>query len=418
MLIKLLKILIKFLFYIFIYPLKFFATKRNIIMMNSFHPNVYCDNTKYLFEYLSKHTDYEIYWITKNKRIFNYLNKNNYNCIDISKNLGYVYYLFLIIQSKIIIESGTKFASPINLKLNKTIKITTFHGNGPKTVATPKMTVPLDDGSLKTIYPKIKEISNINKFDYVNFTSNFMVENSAQNQFEIPKEKIIKFGSPRCDQFFNINYIKEKYNEKSITNNLLTDGYNGTGRVILYTPTWRPYEYDLPLFELEGLNSIHHLNKYLNDNDIYFFYSIHSAFNAPKKLPSTNRIIFIDNINKHHFYDTNAFMLETDILINDYSNTSTDFAILNRPQIFFMPDYDRYLKEKGFLEDYKSILPGKEISDFKDFTSTIDLYISNVELYRSDYKAVIDKYMCNYYDLNEGNSCELFTSFINSLVFK
>ena len=33
-------------------------------------------------------------------------------------------------------------------------------------------------------------------------------------------------------------------------------------------------------------------------------------------------------------FDINEFMNEVDILLNDYTTTSTDFALLNRPQIF------------------------------------------------------------------------------------
>ena len=61
-------------------------------------------------------------------------------------------------------------------------------------------------------------------------------------------------------------------------------------------------------------------------------------------------------------------------------------------------------------------MPGKEVTNLTEFTSTIDLYLSNPDLYRSDYKSRIDKYLINYYDLKKGNSSELFTSFINSLI--
>tara|TARA_Y100001970_G_scaffold2704_1_gene3194 strand:+ start:48002 stop:49204 length:1203 start_codon:yes stop_codon:yes gene_type:complete len=394
--------LIKYLLSIFYSLLKFFIKKRNIILINAHHPELYCDNTKYLFEYLSLNTSHEIYWISKNNDVIKYLKKNGYKSLDIRKIRIYLYSLYLLSKSKVIINNGTKYFNPIKLKLDDIIKITTFHGNGPKTVTTPSI--------------ESDEISDVNQFDYINFTSDYLIEKCAQEIYHIPNNKLIKLGYPRCDQFFDSDYVQDSYNKKNITNELLNYKYDGKGKIILYTPTWRPYKYNFPLFMLNDLNNIDQLNQYYLENDIYFFYSVHSAFNVPKNLPEKERVILIDSINEHHLYDTNSFMLEVDILINDYSTTSTDFALLNRPQIFFMPDYERYEKEKGFIEDYRECMPGKEVTNLTEFTSTIDLYLSNPDLYRSDYKSRIDKYLINYYDLKKGNSSELFTSFINSLI--
>ena len=98
-------------------------------------------------------------------------------------------------------------------------------------------------------------------------------------------------------------------------------------------------------------------------NDIYLFYTVHSAFNVPKKLPNTKRIKLIDSINQHPFYDTNSFMMEVDILINDYSTTSTDFSLLKRPQIFFMPDFDisLFINPRKSKRNFSSLIFSKNI---------------------------------------------------------
>ena len=399
---RFIKELSKEILYVFSWFLKFVVPKRDIILIQTYNPDIYCDNTKYLFEYLSINTDYDIYWITKNNQIGDHLNENNFKYLNTSKISHYLYSLYLVLKSKVIIDTGTEIYNPLNLKLDGIIKITTFHGNGPKTVTTPK--------------DKMREISAVNEFNYINFTSDFLIKQCGQSIYHIPKEKLIKFGYPRCDQFFDDDYVLDRYNNKIITNYLLTNQYNGSGKIILYTPTWRPYKYNFPLLELNDLNSIEQLDQYCLENDIYFFYSIHSAFNVPDELPIGKRIKLIDNINQYHFYDTNSFMLEVDILINDYSTTSTDFALLNRPQIFFMPDFDKYVKEKGFLDDYRSGMPGKEVSNFEELTSTIDIYLSKTDKYRQDYKVLIEKYLDSYYDLNTGNSCKLFAELVSQIM--
>ena len=395
-----------YILYIVFWFLEHIVSKRDIILMQTYNPQVYCDNTKYLFEYLSNNTDYDVFWITENSKIVEYLNENNFKYLDRSKKIDYLYSLYLVLKSKVIIDSGTNFFNPLNLKLDKTVKITTFHGNGPKTVVT----------NQETLNETMEELFDMNSFDYINFTSDFLIKKCGRMVYHIPNKKLINFGYPRCDQFFDSEYVQDRYIKKIITNELLSNQYNGSGKIILYTPTWRPYKYKFPLFELSGLNDIKQLDQYCLKNDIYFFFSIHSAFNVPDLLLGGKRIKLIDSINHNHFYDTNSFMLEVDILINDYSTTTTDFAILNRPQIFFMPDFDKYEAEKGFLDNYRSIIPGKEVVSYKELTSTIDIILSNREKYQNDYNQLNKRYLIDYYDSKQGDSCALFTELVHSIM--
>ena len=55
--------------------MRFLVKKSNIIIIDSYNPFVYSDNTKYLYEYLSDNTDYDIYWITKNAKVVEFLQK-------------------------------------------------------------------------------------------------------------------------------------------------------------------------------------------------------------------------------------------------------------------------------------------------------------------------------------------------------
>jgi len=139
---------------------------------------------------------------------------------------------------------------------------------------------------------------------------------------------------------------------------------------------------------------------------------------VPKNvLPETDHIKYVTHKN-NPFFDTNLFMFEVDILLNDYSTTSTDFALLKRPQIFFMPDYEYYNLEKGFIEDYKAILPGKEICSFDEFKNTVIACLSDQESYLNQHESSRKLLLERYYDVSIKNSCGLFTEFIHSLMKK
>jgi CDP-glycerol glycerophosphotransferase (TagB/SpsB family) len=152
-------------------------------------------------------------------------------------------------------------------------------------------------------------------------------------------------------------------------------------------------------------------NEWLQLNNLIFFYTVHSSL-LPDNMPSDlDRIIFI-NPNTNPLFDINKFMLEVDILINDYSTTSTDFSILNRPQIFYMPDYDFYNSEKCFIEPYRNIMPGKEVFNYDDLKRTLLDASLNSKSYVDEYSVITKELQKKYYNVSFKNSTIEISEFI------
>ena len=299
-------------------------------------------------------------------------------------------------RAKCVIDSGTWYFDLFNLITKDVIKITTLHGNGPKvTVA------------------KQEEITKLNKFNYVNFPSEYTKIKIGKDICQLQPDKIINLGYPRCDHFFNDKFVQECYEKKKVVKQLCRNFQDG-GKIILYTPTWRHYIYDLPLLELETF-SWYEFERFLLNENIYLFYTIHTE-NIPSNLPPDLKRIKYINHNHHPLFDLNMFMLEVDILVNDYSTTSTDFALLSKPQIFIMPDYDRYEKENGFVEDYRSVIPGREINTFEELKSTLIECLREPNDYVIKYQNKLNLLLNHYYDVENIDSCRLFKEFINSIV--
>ena len=63
------KMLIKHFIALVLFPLKFIINRGNVIILQTYSPFIYCENTKYLYEYLSTKTDFEVYWVTERKEI-------------------------------------------------------------------------------------------------------------------------------------------------------------------------------------------------------------------------------------------------------------------------------------------------------------------------------------------------------------
>jgi len=163
---------------------------------------------------------------------------------------------------------------------------------------------------------------------------------------------------------------------------------------------------------MKGVN-YNNLNNFLKKNDMYFFYSCHPN-QINKGIPRNfTRIKFIDTT-KYPFYDTNLFLNEVDILVNDYSASSTDFAILKKPQIFFMPDYNQYLNHQGFIDNYKKNLIGPEAYNFDGFKKLLLKFKKTPSLYSYRYDFKLKKYLEKYYNIKIKNSSKLLSKFILS----
>ncbi len=368
--------------------------KKEYVIFQCHNPKLYCDNTRFLFEYLNKRGFKNCYWNTSSKIISEYLKNKKFNYIN--KNENILKFLFVVFKAKIVFDTGTKYFDPLNLiSCDKSIiKISTYHGFGPKSVPYSKK-----NHSLKTIEKK-----NHQSFNYINFTSKFVEKKFVKN-FNLNKNNCINFGFPRIDNLRNIKKDKTFY--------YLTKLRKTNPKVILYTPTWRPYKIDFPLNYMPGMN-YEKFEKFLKDKNLFFFYSEHSIQSFKSKPKNFSRIINIDHL-KYPLYDPTSFMKQVKILLNDYSATSTEFSILKKPQLFFMPDYKRYDKYKGFLENYKKNLIGFEIKNYNSLIYYIDKCLKNKKFYLNRFNNKLLNYKEKYYERPNINSCRLFEKFIKKI---
>lgn len=389
---------------LFFRPLSYVFPKSNIILLGTYSRHKYGENTKYLYEFLSRKDDLSVYWITDSKPIIEYLKNKNHKYISLRSPLTA---LWILLRTKVVIDSGTGFFNPLGILTTKKVtKITTSHGNGPKV-------------TISRFHPPnnhviaIEQIVNLYRFDYVNYPSEYSANHIGKKIHLLPNHKIISLGYPRCDKYFDQTYVSKVYNEKKISKSL-TSSVNSKSKIFLYTPTWRPYEYVFPLEQMPNID-FNIFDAWLKDKDAFLFFSIHTA-HLPKNIPKNlKRIIYIDP-NQHPFFDTNQFMLEVDVLLNDYSTTSTDFALLNRPQLFYMPDYDFYENESGFAENYRKLLPGGEVHSYSDLTEQLDFIYSDPKVYLQKFEDKRKELVDKYYDPKIGNSSELFYNHIKSVI--
>src|SRR5699024_9596619 len=90
------------------------------------------------------------------------------------------------------------------------------------------------------------------------------------------------------------------------------------------------------------------------------------------------------------FYDLSSFreindlLLVTDILITDYSSDCFEFALLNKPMLFFGFDVEEYVRTRDFYYNFFDFIPGllvKTTEEIVDVITNEKLQIEKLELF-------------------------------------
>lgn len=195
--------------------------------------------------------------------------------------------------------------------------------------------------------------------DYL-ITSSENIEDYYCEAFQISRHKIKPLGLPRADYYFenhDIDYLKSKFCSEY--------GVGPDKRIILYAPTFREEEKYNNVFDYLDLDRF---NESLGDEYVL----------ALRLHPKIKDFYGGDISTEGKYVDCSDYkseqelLLISDVLITDYSSIMIEFAILNKPIVFFAYDLDSYLEnERGFYFDFKSSVPGTVVNDSNQLIDVI-----------------------------------------------
>lgn len=204
------------------------------------------------------------------------------------------------------------------------------------------------------------------------------------------RDIVLELGYPRNDSLVSTN-------PDEISEIKLKLGIPLDRKVLLYCPTFRDNQYTAGVghtFEL-GLNLLR-LKETLGDKYVILLRLHYLVANRLDFGQFTN---FVYDLSKYD--DVNDLYKVSDILITDYSSVFFDYAILRKPIIFYMYDFEEYQSQlRDFylgLED----LPGEIFYDQVSLIERLDSSnITNIDSQQFD--AFIDKYCY----LEDGNAAD------------
>ncbi|BAK94949.1 CDP-glycerol glycerophosphotransferase family protein [Tetragenococcus halophilus] len=335
-----------------------FSVRKDVVLLESFNGKLPSDNPYAIYQELVKQTDKaNLYWGIKKVHIKEA--KQQFPDLNLVPRFS-VKWLWLTTRANFWVFNSRM---PNWLKKNKdTIYIQTWHGTPLKKLGADIQEVAMPGTDTEKY--KNNFIFEASRWDYL-IAPNQYSEDIFKRAFQF-KNTFLEIGYPRNDELVN-----NKNNQK------LQDGLKEkiigkkNGRVILYAPTWRDdyfikkgnYKFYMP-FSLEKIVNC------LDQDDTLIIrphYLVGDSIDI-KGYEDRVKICIDENINELY--------LISDLLITDYSSVMFDFAILQRPMLFYPYDMAHY-KEKlrGFYLDYNEV-PGPIAEDEENLYEFIRNFVS------------------------------------------
>jgi len=171
--------------------------------------------------------------------------------------------------------------------------------------------------------------------------------------FRVPLEKIHGWGSPRSDLFFDEEAMDEVRRLVWESVPALKDR-----RVLVFAPTYRVLADGSFGYEAEFLDLVR-MGEALGEKDLLVL-KFHPFVRRPWEIPPSCADKIIDMSTYPEF---NHVLVVTDLLITDYSSAIFDYALMDKPVLFYTPDLDTYDGARGFYYPFETYTYGPVVSD-------------------------------------------------------
>lgn len=346
----------------------FWEKDPSVIVLGSWFGERYADNSRVLYQYLSDNKEIlnlsHVIWVSREQKIIEELKESGYEAylLDSKESIFWHKVARFHIICNMADSFGTGKSDILSSYSWRAVRINLWHGvlafKGVGRASNEYIT----SHNSRSIKNGIKELLHQNAImrklveQPGGWGDCYYVSSSKRNTedfklfFELPDQCFIEAGSPRNSQHI-INYTS--YEQEIIG---IIESYKKT---IIYVPTFRTGNSSFDFNEISK-----RLNNYFIEKGYLFIQKAHSADSS-----------VIDNLKRSNIlnlpsdFDINVLIPKIDVLITDYSTAAGDAMFFYKPLVFYVPDYDEYLKgDRGFIRNPEEIMCGsvaKNIEELK-----------------------------------------------------
>lgn len=303
---------------------------KNVWVYGAREGSKYDDNSMYMFEYMNScHPEVQSIWLTDNEKEIDKLTSRGYVVYKNKSLRGLLSQLQagVAVYSHGLIDFGT-FPLVAGAEL-----VAVWHGMGFKKIYNGKFS-----GRKLAIKKALDHLFSWTRRTMTPVTSKYAKE-WANEMFTLNYDEIVITGQPRNDAFKQADKVK-------IYNSIQVGQDKNT---IIFMPTYRMPSLGEKAMEKIVLDLYN--SKELNDA----LEKTNSVFLA--KLHPLTPHIDIENRENFRILDYAAvesnqeLMGVCDMLVTDYSSCFVDYALLERPMVFYNPDDEEFLSKSEKMDD-------------------------------------------------------------------
>jgi CDP-ribitol ribitolphosphotransferase len=177
--------------------------------------------------------------------------------------------------------------------------------------------------------------------------------------FNLPENRVLPLGVPRTDRFFRADYCE-------VSRNVLEKEFPSARgkKVILFAPTFRGDKLHSAEYKIElDLDLMYTML----DGEYVLVCKMHPAVSTPHIADKYRDFVHVCASET----DINELMGAADILVTDYSSIIFEYSLINRPMLFYAPDYKEYATGRGFFYDYEEFIPGEMVMNTQQLVAAI-----------------------------------------------
>lgn len=175
--------------------------------------------------------------------------------------------------------------------------------------------------------------------------------------FHLSEENILPTGVPRTDFF----YDRERHGK--IRKQFFRKYPELKGKkIILYAPTYRDYEEE-SRFPLD-VGRLYDRWK----GEYALLIRLHPSVHASLEFGDYKGFVY----DFSRYPEINDLLVIADYLVSDYSSVPFEYAILEKPMIFFPYDLEKYERERGLWKKYEELVPGPIVKSTEELIECIE----------------------------------------------
>ncbi|MFF4959604.1 bifunctional glycosyltransferase/CDP-glycerol:glycerophosphate glycerophosphotransferase [Streptomyces sp. NPDC001222] len=274
------------------------------------------------------------------------------------------------------------------LKLNKrpeTTYIQTWHGSALKRMGFDEPKYRIKPEHEQSAYQEA-----IDRFDYFVVRGRHDEETLAP-AYRIPEEKLLRTGYPRNDALVrakDAETLDPAARELAERLGIRTDR-----PVVLYAPTFREQNGKVQKFEFPF-----DIDAFADRFGDQFTLLIRTHYLNSVTLPPSvaGRVV---NVSEEP--DITPVLLLADAMITDYSSVMFDYALLQRPMVFFTYDWEEYVdNSRGTYFDLSEKAPGPVVRTAEDLFGVLE----DLQVLASDHEARLKEFVTQYGEYDRGDA--------------